>query len=73
MVATLTFNMEDPDDESAHKLCLKALELALVLSEMDNWLRNEIKYCDKNDYQAVRDKLCEFMVGHTVDLGELLR
>lgn len=73
MKATLRFNLENPEDESAHNLCLKALELAYVISEMDNWLRGEIKYCDKNDYQVVRDKLNEFMVGHSVDINELLR
>jgi hypothetical protein len=73
MKAILRFNLEDPVDESRHNLCLKALELALVLNEMDNWLRGEIKYCDKNDYQVVRDKLHEFMVGHSIDLGELLQ
>ncbi len=33
----------------------------LSMSEMDEWLRQQIKYKDKNEFQPVRDKLYEIL------------
>lgn len=36
MTATLTFNLDDPDDRMAHLRCVKSLEMAVALFEIAN-------------------------------------
>ena len=36
MKATLTFNLDDPDDRMAHLRCVKSLEMAIALFEIKN-------------------------------------
>lgn len=44
MKATLSFNLDDPDDVKSHARCLAADDLCYVLSEMATLLRNRIKH-----------------------------
>ena len=43
MTATLTFDLNDFDDRQAHMRCVKALDMALVLWEIDTRLT---RICD---------------------------
>lgn len=36
MKATLTFNLDDPDDRMAHLRCVKSLDMAIALFEIKN-------------------------------------
>ena len=44
MKAILEFNLDDHDDDLAHKRCVKALDMALVLWEMSANVRKECEY-----------------------------
>jgi len=57
--AILEFNL--PEEQEEYKLTLKAGDWMMVCSEMDNWLRNRIKYENRNDLQEVRDVLLGLM------------
>jgi hypothetical protein len=41
--------------------------LFFALWDLDQWLRGEIKYNDKEEFQVVRDKLHEYMDEHNID------
>ena len=53
MVATLTFNIEDPDDNMAHKRAVLSTELALVIWEAlmngEKTARNEFEFKSTDD------------------------
>lgn len=57
MIAKLEFNL--PEDKEDFKTASNAWAYRLALEEFDGWLRNQIKYLDKNELQEVRDQLRE--------------
>ena len=69
MKAILEFDLNEHDDQVAHLRAIKALDMALVLWDMDQYLRGLIKHGDLDDkvYDALevaRDKLYEIMNSH---------
>ena len=59
MKAYIKFDL--PEEQEEYETFNNALNYFCVLWDLDQWLRSEIKYCDKNEYQPVRDKLTELM------------
>jgi hypothetical protein len=57
MKAILEFTY--PDDADAHDDALNGAEWKSVVWEIDEWLRQQIKYHNREDLQMVRDKLFE--------------
>jgi hypothetical protein len=76
--AILEFDLNELDDVAAHKRAVKALDMAIVLWDMDQYLRSQIKYNDNltseayDVFEKTREQLREFMNQHNVDLDELL-
>ena len=71
------FDLNEPDDVTAHKQAVKALDMAIVLWDMDQYLRGLIKYGELDDaiyktLEETRDKLREIMSENSIDLDELL-
>ena len=66
MKAILEFDL--PEDISELKQMMEANDYNLVLLDFNKWLRNEIKYNNKNELQPVRDKLYNFLSSHGIDL-----
>ena len=64
MKAILIFNL--PEDNQEFELATKASKMYCTLWELDNWLRQEIKYKDK-ELDEVRDKLHELMKENRID------
>ena len=64
MKAILEFNL--PEDNQEFELHTKATKMYCTLWELDQWLRSEIKYKDK-ELDEVRDKLREFMNDNRID------
>ena len=53
---------------------LKALDMAIVLHEYDQWLRNQLKYCGAGrETERAREQLHEIMGTYGVDLEDLLQ
>jgi cell fate (sporulation/competence/biofilm development) regulator YlbF (YheA/YmcA/DUF963 family) len=76
--AILEFDLNEVEDVTAHKRAVKALDMAMALWDMDQYLRQQLKYNDKitgEVYDALdkaREQLRDFMNNHNVDLDELL-
>ena len=76
--AILEFDLNEVEDVTAHKRAVKAIDMAMALWDMDQYLRQQLKYNDKitgEVYDALdkaREQLREFMNQHNVDLDELL-
>ena len=66
MKAILKFNL--PDDECDFKIASNAMEWALSIYTLDEWLRDRIKYDYKNEFQPVRDQLHEILEGYNLNL-----
>ena len=66
MKATLEFNL--PDDNQDFELATKASKMFSTLWELDSWLRGEVKYHEREEFDEVRDKLRELMSGNGIDL-----
>lgn len=74
--ATLTFDLNDPDDKRAHLECLKAPDVIMVVYDFNTFLREKLKY-DENlteeqykVYETVSDKLHEIV--NASDLSNLI-
>ena len=81
MKAILEFNLDERDDIEAHLRCVKALDMAVVLWDMDQYLRNKMKYGNKDSmlsddaYKALedaREELRGFMSSRGINLDELI-
>lgn len=68
MIMELKFDSSKPGDDDDFKLAMHGTDFYLVLWDLDQFLRNEIKYQNKNEYQPIRDKLHELMQERNVTL-----
>lgn len=80
MKAILEFNLDEGDDKAAHLRAIKALDMAIALWDMDEYLRGQIKYASDlmpievyKSLEGVRDQLREIMNERSIDLDELLK
>ena len=72
MKAIHKFNL--PEDQEEYNRANKALDMAGVLWDFDQYLRAQQKYADKpDDINQIRDKFHETMSSHNVDLDELYK
>lgn len=79
MKAKLEFDLDNFDDREAHMRCVKSLNLCLVLFDLDQELRKEVKHASDEtavEYIVGMDKarmmLRELMEKHNIDLEELM-
>ena len=66
MKATLEFNL--PDDQEDFNHATNGFNYYMALVEMDEWLRAEYKYNDKEEMYEVREKLREIIFENNVKL-----
>ena len=66
MKATLEFNL--PEDKENFEFATNGFNYYMALSEMDQWLRSEYKYNDKEEMYAVREKLNYFINENNVTI-----
>ena len=66
MKATLEFNL--PEDQERFDFATNGINYYLALCEMDEWLRSEYKYNDKEEMYAVREKLNYFISENNVQI-----
>lgn len=76
MKAILEFDLDLPEDRSAHKRAISATDLYIAISEFDSYLRNRIKYEELpeplvTELRAVRRQLHEKMEDSGVSLADL--
>lgn len=47
--ATLTFDLDDPDEAGQHRLAISAIHLSAALHRIDEYCRSQIKYHDHTE------------------------
>ena len=78
MKATLTFDLDSPEDIAAHMRCTKALDLALCLNEFNTQLLCQLKYDELSGKEKIllsrmNELLQETMEEYGINLTELCR
>lgn len=73
MKGILEFNLTDPDEAEQFKLAVHAQEMKSVLWDLDQWLRNKIKYSDFPEevidaLQNTRDELYSLLQDESINL-----
>ena len=66
MKATLEFNL--PEDQDDFNYANNGFKYYLSLVEMDEWLRAEYKYNDKEEMYEVREKLRQIIFENNVEI-----
>ena len=66
MKATLEFNLPEEQEDFNH--ANNGFNYYMALVEMDQWLRAEYKYNDKEEMYEVREKLREIILENNVKL-----
>ena len=66
MKAILEFNL--PEDQERFDFAINGFNYYMALCEMDEWLRSEYKYNDKEEMYAVREKLNYFISENNVQI-----
>lgn len=77
MQATLTFNLDNIDDRIAHLRAVKAMDLALSIWNIQELLRDRLKYEGLSDLQydeaeTIKNKINEILNEHNICIDELL-
>ena len=57
----LTVSWDLPEDHSEFMDAYNGWRWKLIVSELDEWLRREIKYKDREGFQEVRERLHEIV------------
>ena len=66
MKATLEYNLPEDQDDFNH--ATNGFNYYMALVEMDQWLRAEYKYNDKEEMYEVREKLRQIIFENNVKL-----
>ena len=72
MKAILKFDLNEQDDILAHKRCVKSLDMAIALWDIDQYLRTESKYKDNEIAYEIREKFHEIMTDHGLNFDDLI-
>lgn len=77
--AIFEFDLNNPDDKEAHLRAVKALDMALALWDIEQYLRAQTKYAPDSMPEVVFDALdkarqefYEIMNNHNISLDELM-
>jgi len=60
-----------PEENQDLKRCLSATDLCSVIFELDQWLRSQVKYHGREDFQEARDHLYELMDQNDINLDSI--
>ena len=66
MKATLEFNL--PEDRDDFNYATNGFNYYMALVEMDQWLRAEYKYNNREEMYEVREKLREIILSNNVNI-----
>lgn len=79
MKAILEFDLDEPQDKEAHKRAVKALDMAMALWDIEQYLRSQTKYAPDDMPEAAYDALnkarqefYDIMQQHNISIDELL-
>lgn len=66
----VTMTWEIPEDNEEFTSAYNGWRYKLVISEFDEWLRREIKYGGKNEYEFVRERLHDLIAAEGLNIWE---
>ena len=71
MKATITFDLNDPEDRAKHKLITHIDEITFVLWEIDEYMRRAVKYDEtkSEEYKQAYCDLREYLREQLTDKG----
>lgn len=69
MRAYLKFDLDKERPE--FEIALAGQKLLSAIQELDNWLRDEVKYRNRENLQEIRDKLSEILQDHGLDIWSM--
>jgi hypothetical protein len=71
--AILEFDLNDPDDRTAHRQAIEAADALSAVVEFDAWLRSQVKHGEDEVrtkiLEEARDKLFQEFADHGVSLN----
>ena len=71
--ATLNFDLSNPDDQQDFHRATRALNMAVAIFEYDQYLREQYKYQEKEEYFEIRETFREFLTNNDIDIDRLLQ
>jgi hypothetical protein len=76
--AILEFDLNEFDDEMAHKRAIKSLDLVLAIREIEECLRGKIKHGQLEDkahkeVKSVQEEFYRILNDRNIDIEEILR
>lgn len=71
--ATLTYDLNDPNDRISHYRATISLDMAIALWEYDQYLRSEYKYGGKEEAHAYREKFRQILSESNIDLDKIMQ
>lgn len=79
MKATLTFDLDEPEERTEHIRCIKAIDLSMAIYDLDQYLRAKTKYESEgmtsevyDAYDLMREKLREILEERNISYDELI-
>lgn len=74
MQAELKFNLDEPDDIQAHFRCVKALDMALCLWDLNRFIINKDSYSESPDIsiEVLRTEFNDLLEKHNLDFETLI-
>lgn len=78
MESTIKFDLNDPESRLDHLRCVKALDMALVLWEVQSNLKREFEHQDMSDeswdkVEQVFERISELLEIHDVRIDKLVQ
>lgn len=80
MKAILEFDLDNPDDQSAHMRAVQALDMAICLWDIDQYLRAQTKYApdsmpqEAHDaFSEARERFYEILNERGIDIDKILK
>ncbi len=58
----------EDDDQDQFTAAIHGIDFWFCLWDLDQWLRSQIKYSDKTEFEEIRDELYNIMHKHGVNL-----
>lgn len=79
MKATLEFDLNEQEDIAAHKRAVKALDMAVALWDIDQYLRTQVKYNEAlsqeahDAFESAREKFYEILNERNINIDDILQ
>jgi hypothetical protein len=78
MKAILEYDLNNPDEQTAHLRAIMSLKMAIAIHEVANLLRTKVKYGDNtedvyNALDAIREEFHDILVENDLIIDNLLQ